>query len=146
MAENVVKACIELPNGDLTVKSAAIGAEQCRHLATPHPIVGLWVFFENPVGNQVAEEWSGHELFSCFDDADGLTVVQQRDTSGGDKGARRKPYQANGPSGQIRDLPSAVADTAASGDAVFDVVDGGSGGPYAAKVASCRTLVGYPPN
>jgi len=144
LAENTIKVCIELPSGTLQVKTAPLGAGQCDTLASPHQAIGVWSFWEQPVGNQLAEEWSGHDLFGCFD-ANGDTVIQERDTTGADKGTRRKPYTPNAAPGQLRTLPDAVADTAAAGDVTWDVANGGAGAAYETKLASCRTLVGFPP-
>ncbi len=145
-AENTIKVCVELPSGALQLKTATIGASMCPTLSTPHEILGVWVFWEQST-SQFAEEYSGHELFSCFDDSDGQTTIQQRDTSGGNKGAKRKTYAPSAaPATQLVDLPSAIADTASAGQVQWIVVDGGSGNQYDAKVESCRALAFYPPN
>lgn len=144
-AENVVKVCVELPSGTLQIKSATIGASQCPTLATPHEVVAVFVFWEEG-SSQFAEEWSGHELFSCYD-SNGDTVVQQLDVTGGDKGAKRKTYapSASPPTGLV-DLPDNVADTAAAGQVQWVVKDGGTGSSYSTALSSCRTLASYPPS
>ncbi len=146
LGDDEIRVCVELPSGTLQVKTAPIDGTGCPSLATPHEIVGVWVFWTQGV-SQFADEYSGHELFGCFDDADGEITVQQRDTSGGDKGAKRKTYKASSaPSTGLVELPAAVADTASAGQVQWIVKGGGSGGPYNAALADCRILVGWPPS
>ncbi len=145
-AENLIKVCVELPSGSLVLKTATIGASMCPTLSTPHEVIGVWVFWEQST-SQFAEEYSGHELFSCFDDSDGQTTIQQRDTSGAGKGAKRKTYAPNAaPPTQLVDIPNSVAATASAGQVQWIVTDGGSGGSYNGKLSTCRTLVSYPPS
>lgn len=146
LADDEIRVCVELPSGTLQVKTAPIDGTGCPTLATPHEIVGVWVFWTQGV-SQFADEYSGHELFGCFDDSDGEITVQQRDTSGGDKGAKRKTYKAGAapPTGLVS-LPDAVADTASAGQVQWVVKGGGSGGPYNSALGDCRTLVGWPPS
>jgi hypothetical protein len=144
VAADEIRVCVDAPGG-LTVKVAAIGSNACPSLATPYEIVAVFVFWTQST-SQFADEYSGHDLFSCFD-SNGFTVVQQRDVAGPDKGAKRKTYQpAGAPITGLVTIPAGVEDTAAAGQAQFIVLNGGAGGPYETKLASCRTLVGYPPS
>lgn len=144
LAENSVKVCVDDPGG-LVVKTAELGSGSCPSLSTPYEVIGVWVFWE--IGaSQFAEEFTGHELFSCFDSGS-ETVIQQRDTSGQEKGAKRKTFTPNGnPPTSLVEIPTAVADTASAGQVQWIVKNGGNGGQYNGAVESCRTLVGYPPS
>lgn len=143
LAENSVKVCVDDPSG-LTVKTGELGSGSCPSLATPYEVIGVWVFWE--IGaSQFAEEFTGHELFSCFDSGS-ETVIQQRDTSGSEKGAKRKTFAPNAnPPTSLVEIPSSVADTASAGQVQWIVKNGGNGGPYSSDVESCRVLVGFPP-
>lgn len=146
VADDEIRVCLELPSGALHVKQAPIDGSGCPSLATPHEVIGVWVFWTQGV-SQFGDEFSGHELFSCFDDEDGEITVQQMDTSGADKGVKRKTYRPNAaPSTGLVELPSSVADTAAAGQVQWVVKGGGSGGHYGAALSSCRVLVGWPPS
>jgi hypothetical protein len=144
VASDEIRVCVDAPGG-LVVKVAAIGSNACPSLATPYEIIAGFIFWTQGA-SQFADEYSGHDLFSCFD-SNGYTVFQQRDVAGPDKGAKRKTYQpAAAPVTGLVTIPSGVEDTAAAGQAQFIVLNGGAGAPYETKLASCRTLAGYPPS
>lgn len=146
LADDEIRVCVELPSGTLQIKNAPIDGSGCSSLATPHEVVGVWVFWTQGV-SQFADEYSGRELFSCFDDTtEGAITVQLLDTSGGNRGAKRRTYKpAGAPPTGLLDLPDNVAETATAGQVSWVVANGGNGGQYNTKVESCRTLVGFPP-
>ena len=145
LADDEVRVCVELPSGGYQIKTAPLDGTGCPSLATPHEVVGVWVFWTQGV-SQFADEYSGRELLGCFDDSEGAITMQLLDTSGGNRGAKRRTYKpgAAPPTGLV-DLPDNVAETAAAGQVSWVVANGGNGGQYAVKVDECRTLVGFPP-
>jgi hypothetical protein len=113
-------------------------------IADDRHIVGMWVLFENPPGNQVVVEHSGHEIFSVTDKNGSKCIAGQRDVSGAGAGGQHRTYTALSTPGPSRTVEKTIADTVIAGRATWATYNGGDGSDYDAALTAARVLVGLP--
>jgi hypothetical protein len=129
--------------GTLKMKVLRIGIDPGSVIKHQYPIVLLGVARENPAGNPIVEEVSGHDVYTCYEVKVGSAThgcIQGATLTGSTRGVSRRIYPAVGPfkvEPVEKDLAAAVA---CCGDVVWPSAQGISG----AELDEARVLAGIP--
>ncbi len=139
MANQVQVALIDSA-GDIVIKSGGVGSG--ANMRSPLQVVAVYVLYEDTPGNEVMVRHKGVDALSCEDTGDGTSLIYERITGGGSRGAKVFEYAAIG-TPTNRELETGTEDVAASASACWDVYAGGQGGQYASALADADAAAGY---